>query len=227
MNNHLSMMSEKLAIIKEYLKKGFHEWRNEFFEYKYLILLSLIIVAIATFLDYFSGVYVSSTTAADVPDLILDHIGPFDMSFLFVYGYLALVFTLFLYPLFLHIRTLHMVVSQLSLLVMLRALFMIFTHLQTPLSAIPVHFPWIFGRLSFQNDMFFSGHTAIPFLGFFLFKRSWIRYLFLIGSIFLAITALLMHRHYSIDVFAAFFITYCSYRLGQFSLGKIEPYIKK
>ncbi len=216
------MLSQKLSAIKEYFRKGFQEWKNELFEYKYVILLSLIIVAIAAFLDYYSGVYVSTTNVADVPDLILDHIGPVDMSFLFVHGYLILVFALFLYPLILHIRMLHIVISQFSLLVILRALFMIFTHLQSPLDAIPIHFPWIFKELSFENDMFFSGHTAIPFLGFLLFRKSKIRFFFLIGSILMAITVLVMHLHYSIDVFSAYFITYCSYWMGRFLLRKTD-----
>lgn len=214
-----------MIAVKEYFRKGFRDWRREFLEYKYLILLSLMVVGVATYLDYFSGVYVSSLSGASVPDLILDHIGPFDLSFLFVYGYLVLVFTLFLYPVLLHIRTVHIVVTQFSLLVTVRALFVIFTHLQTPLDAIDVSFPWIFKGLSFQNDMFFSGHTAIPFLGFFLFKRK-IRYFFLGGSILLAIVALAMHLHYSIDVFSAFFITYCCFKVGDALLNKAERYLK-
>jgi len=216
-------MSEKLTIIKNYFQKGFQDWKNELLEYKFLILLSLAGVAVATFLDYFSGVYVSSTEVSEVPDLILDHIGPFDLTFLFVYGYLTIIFTLFLYPLLLHIRKLHVVVSQFTLLVVIRALFMIFTHLQTPVDAIPINFPWIFEGLSFQNDMFFSGHTAIAFLGFLLFKKRKMRYFFLVGSILMGIAVLVMHEHYSIDVFSAFFITYCSYRIGRVLIRKIYP----
>lgn len=216
------MISKKLPTIKEYFEKGFQDWKNELFEYKYVLLLSLIAVAIAAFLDYYSGVYVSSVNVADVPDLILDHIGPVNITFLYVYGYIILIAALFLYPLALHIGTLHTVISQFSLLVMLRSLFMIFTHLKSPLDAVPVHFPWILKGLSFENDMFFSGHTAIPFLGFLLFRRSKIRIFFLIGSALMAITVLVMHIHYSIDVFSAYFITYCSYRIGRFMLRKTD-----
>ena len=213
--------------IKDYFKIGFRDWRNEFIEYRYLIMLSLIIVAAATFLDYYSGIYVSTKTkVAYVPDLILDHIGPVDVDFFYVYGYLTLCITLFLYPFLLHIRTLHMVVSQFSFLVMLRAVFVLLTHLQTPPDGIHADFPWIFKEISFQNDMFFSGHTAIPFLGFLLFKGK-IRYFFLAGSICMGTVVLLMHLHYSIDVFSAFFITYCCYKAGNVLLEKAEPHIKK
>jgi len=217
-------MAQRLTT-KEYFQRGFREWRNEFFEYRYLILLSLLIVVIAAFLDYFSGVYVSTAKVAHVPDLILDHIGPIDVGIFYIYGYLTLCFTLLFYPLLFHIRALHVVISQFSFLVILRAVFIVFTHLQTPPSAVVVTFPWIFRGLSFQNDMFFSGHTAIPFLGFFLFKGK-IRYFFLCGSIFMGVVVLITHSHYSIDVFSAFFITYCSYKIGNVVLAKVEPYIK-
>ena len=212
-------------LTKEYYKKGFEDWKRELFEYKYLIVLSGVIVAVATFLDYFSGVYVSTAAqTAHVPDLILDRIKPpVDMGFLFVYGYLALIIALFVYPLFLHIRMFHIVVSQFSLLVMLRSIFIIFTHLQTPPDAVEVSFPWIFEGLSFENDMFFSGHTAVPLLGFFLFSDSKVKYFFLAGSICMGVTVLAMHLHYSIDVLAAYFITYCSHKMGRFLLKKIDP----
>ena len=210
------------STLKTYFRKGFRDWIREFLEYRYLIASSLVLVVIATYLDYHCGVYVSSTEGPDIPDLILDHIGPLDLSPLFVYGYIALVCALFVYPLVFHIRMLHFVVSQFSLLVMLRSIFMLFTHLQTPSDAIRSDFPWIFQHLSFQNDMFFSGHTAIPLLGFFLFRRSRGRFVFLTGSILMGVTVLAMHLHYSIDVFGAFFITYCSYKIGCFLTRKID-----
>jgi hypothetical protein len=32
-----------------------------------------------------------------------------------------------------------------------------------------------------------------------------------------------MHLHYSIDVFSAFFITYCSYRMGNAAIRRLTP----
>jgi hypothetical protein len=213
-----------LQRIGVYFKKGFRDWIREFLEFRYLIGLSLVLVMVATYLDYYSGIYVSSTGGVDVPDLILDHVKPpLDLGIVFVYGYIAIIVGLFSYPFVFHIRTLHRVISQFSLLITLRSVFMIFTHLETPPDAISVHFPWIFGNLSFENDMFFSGHTAIPFLGFLLFRHSPVRYLFLIGSLIMGTTVLAMHLHYSIDVFSAFFITYCSYRMGNAAIRRLTP----
>jgi hypothetical protein len=210
-----------------YYKKGFRDWLREFLQNWKLIGISLLLVVAATAVDYHAGVYVTSTGTMDVPDLILNRIEkPIDLSLVFVYGYIAIIVALFSYPLVFHIRTLHRVISQFSLLVALRSGFIILTHLETPAHAIDVSFPGVFGKLSFENDMFFSGHTAIPFLGFLLFRHSPIRYFFLLGSFVMGTTVLAMRQHYSIDVFGAFFITYCSYRMGNAAIQKLTPAVR-
>lgn len=193
-------------------------------QYKHLIFLSSKFFVIAMIIHYMTGVYVSSTQSAHVPDLILDHIDPVNVGFFYVYGYIFLFALLFLYPGLYHIRTLHVVIAQFSILVILRAVFISVTHLQTPPDAIQVSFPWLFQGMSFQNDMFFSGHTAVPFLGFLLFRER-IRYFFLFGSFFMGVVVLLIHIHYSIDVLAAFFMTYSSYKMGNVLIDKAEQYL--
>ncbi len=210
---------------KEYFITGYRDWLKEFAEYKYLIFLSLIIFAIATYLDYLSGVYTSKVESADVPDLILDHIAPVKLGIIYIWGYIFFTSVLVFYPVLFHIRTLHIVISQFSMLIMLRSVFILLTHLHLPQDAIIIDFPGIFQKLSFQNDMFFSGHTAIPFLGFLMFKKK-IRYLFLFGSAMMGSVVLLMHVHYSIDVFGAFFITYGSYKIGNLIIRKAEHFIR-
>ncbi len=213
-----------MRIKKRYFKEGWRSWKKEFWEYKYFILISLLIVGIAAYVDYLAGTYVSSARVADVPDLILDYIGPYDFSFLFVYGYLALVFLLFLYPLIFNISRLHKVIGYFSLLIVVRSFFLIFTHLQTPLDVIDAVFPWPFKGLYFINDLFFSGHVAVPFLGFLLYRDNRvISYIFLIGSLIMGAVVLLMHQHYSIDVFSAFFISYGTYKMGRYLFKKIKP----
>ncbi len=78
--------------------------------------------------------------------------------------------------------------------------------------------------MDFKNDLFFSGHTAVPFLGFLLFKNRKVKYTFLGASIIMAITVLLMHVHYSIDVFSAFFITYGTFKIGEWLFKKMDNY---
>jgi hypothetical protein len=209
--------------LRERIREGLLDWIADVFACRRLLVIAGVFTAVALCMDYYCGAYVTVTKGAKVPDLILDRFQAVDMSFLFVYGYMALIVTMFLYPTFFRVRTLHIVAIQFSLLLLLRSVFMIFTHIETPAGSVSVGFPGFFEKLYFENDMFFSGHTAMPFLGFYLFRHSPLRYVFLIGAVVMGIVVLAMHLHYSIDVFGAFFMTYCSYRMGQRLLRRLDP----
>jgi hypothetical protein len=198
-------------------------WTRELLEHRHLLLLASAFLAVALYADYRCGAYVTFRESVQVPDLILDRLPAVDMSLLFTYGYMALIVGMFSYPLFRRIRMLHVVAIQFSLLLILRSVFMLFTHMATPAGAVPVHFPWFFSKLYFENDMFFSGHTAMPFLGFYLFRHSPLRYVYLVGGLVMGAVVLFMHVHYSVDVFAAYFMTYASYRMGNALLRKLDP----
>jgi membrane-associated phospholipid phosphatase len=202
---------------------GVRTWASELLQRRRLLSLSSAFVAVALLADYLCGAYVTLRPAVKVPDLILDRLPTIDLSFLFTYGYIALILGMFLYPFFRRVGMLHVVVIQFSLLLTLRSLFMIFMHVSTPAGSVHVHFPGFFGRFYFENDMFFSGHTAMPFLGFYLFRPHRLRYVYLVGSIVMGMSALAMHVHYSIDVLGAFFMTYCSYQMGNALLHRLDP----
>jgi len=211
-----------------YFINKFREWGREIWKHKYLILMSIVMLIIAIIINYFAGIYVmNKAKVQQVPDLILDHFGPYNLSYIFVWGFIVIIGVALIYCLFFNIKRLHTAIAQFSLLTIIRALFIILTHLKTPTDAIAGKFPWILHNLRFENDMFFSGHVAVPFLGFLVFKESKIRYFFLISSIVMAITVLGMHQHYSIDVFAAFFITYGSYKIAGKLFEKIEGFLKE
>lgn len=213
----------KRLTVGQRVREGLLDWIADVMACRRLLVLAGILTTVALGADYYCGAYVTVTKGAKVPDLILDRFQAIDMSFLFVYGYIGLIVTMFLYPALFRVRTLHIVAIQFSLLLILRSVFMLFTHLETPAGAVAVGFPSFFEKLYFENDMFFSGHTAMPFLGFYLFRHSPLRYVFLVGSVVMGIVVLAMHLHYSIDVLSAFFMTYCSYRMGQRLLRRLDP----
>ncbi|MCX5643295.1 MAG: phosphatase PAP2-related protein [Phycisphaerae bacterium] len=219
----VAQQTSEMTLAREEVCLGARTWTQELLERRYLMVVSSILVAIALYVDYRCGSYVTFRPAVKVPDLILDRIPPINLSFLFTYGYMALIVGMFTYPLFRQPRTLYVVAIQFSLLLILRSVFMIFTHVGTPAGAVDAHFPGLFSKLYFENDMFFSGHTAMPFLGFYLFRQSRLRYVYLVGSIVMGIVVLAMHVHYSIDVLGAFFMTYCSYQMGSALIRKLDP----
>ncbi len=200
-------------------------WRNEIYNHRHSIMLSLVFLVLAVFFDFLAGRYVMKVPSVVAPDLILDHIPTISfISPFFVYGYVIIIAVLLLYPLFFKVNELHRVINQFSLLVMVRAAFTCFTHLQSPSDAASFTVPWIIASITFQNDLFFSGHTAVTFLGFLLFRKEKIGYFFLVASILMAITVLLMHVHYTIDVLSAFFITYGTFNIGKWFYKSINHY---
>ena len=128
---------------------------------------------------------------------------------------------LILYPFIYDIKKFHELIIMLSFLIMVRALFTTFTHLSNPADALNFPVPKFLFFLDFKNDLFFSGHTAVPFLGFLLFKDK-IKYFFLASSFIMAFAVLSMHIHYTIDVMSAFFITYCVYKIGEAFFNRID-----
>ncbi len=216
---------EKVEKRFKFLIKG---WKTELLRYKYYILIALLFLIVANFTNTLAGNYVTYVAqVVEVPDLILDNIGPYDWSFSFVYISIILVYGLFLYPLIFYVKKFYQVLIQFSLLSMFRSFFIILTHLQTSADAIQIKFPGILNTFVFSNDLFFSGHTAFSFLGFLIFKDRKIKWFFLIGAIYMAITTLVTHRHYSIDVLAAFFIAYGSFKIGERIIKKVNSYERK
>lgn len=202
----------------------FEDWIRVIGKNIYKIILAFALFALASVFAGLSGNYVMNADTTVSHDLILDNFPPVDLTFIFVYVWLAVLLFLLLYAVFVRHDKLHRVVFHYSLLLLVRSIFIVLTHLKTPIDAIPVHFPGVLSRLAFENDMFFSGHTAFPLIGFFVFRNSKIRYLFLAFSLLLAFTVLAMHQHYSIDVFAAFFIAYGTFKLGEMMLSYMKRF---
>ena len=197
-------------------------WKAEIKKHKKSILLSIAFLLFSVVLNFYAGSYVSRTAGVVAPDLILDHFPTIDLDFIYLYGIVFVILFFFLYALFYKVEDLHKVISQFSLLILVRSAFVTFTHLELPATALSFHVPYFFSLFVFQNDLFFSGHTAFPFLGFLIYKDSKIKYFFLASSIIMGATVLLLHVHYTIDVFSAFFITYGTYKIGDWFFRKVE-----
>ncbi|MCX6731894.1 MAG: phosphatase PAP2-related protein [Candidatus Parcubacteria bacterium] len=170
--------------------------------------VGIFLLAASLIVNYFAGIYATRIASNSVTDLLLDNLPVFDIDGLFVYGAISLVVFLVIIV-WRKLEYFPFVVKSVALLVFIRSIFVIFTHLGPVPNGIllPPHNPirWF----TFGGDLFFSGHTALPFLLALIFwNEKVVRYIFLAASIFFGATVLLGHFHYSIDVFAAFFIAY-------------------
>lgn len=198
------------------ITESFTGWLDSLKNIKWKFGPALIFLIISIIIYSLSGDYVNERVGSVVaPDLILDNIGPYNLTPIFIWGFVTVAVVFFAYPFFFKPREFPYVVTMFSIFLAVRSGFITFTHLRAPYDAIKVTFPSMFQWLNFSNDLFFSGHTGLPFLGFLIYhKNKWLSYSMLIASIVLGITVLLMHVHYSIDVLSAFFITYGIYVLG-------------
>ncbi|OIO12452.1 MAG: hypothetical protein AUJ52_00170 [Elusimicrobia bacterium CG1_02_63_36] len=171
-------------------------------------------LAAAFFFNFLAGVYVNhvgrSLPSLDA-DLLLGALPRVDLTGFFVWGFAAFAVFVIAAGLTTERMRIPYIAWMYALLISTRALFIVLTPMGAPKGAFAVEgysLFEIFGRfLTFKNDLFFSAHTSMPFLGFLIFRRAWVRIVFFAFSLSLAATVLLSRLHYSIDVAAAFFIT--------------------
>ena len=163
--------------------------------------------------NYYANIYTVTHASNAVTDVVLDNIPVFNVDFIFVEG--AVIFWVFTsFVLLWEPRRIPFVVKSIAVFILIRSVFITLTHIAPPSAQSFVEPNQFFGLLTAGSDMFFSSHTGLPFLmalDFWCYRR-W-RYFFLVCSGVFAVSVLMGHLHYSIDVVAAFFITYSIFHI--------------
>lgn len=177
------------------------------------LLEAILLFMVSVYATHLASRYAEIRASNFVEDLILSNTRVYDFELIFVHG--AIMMTLFVVVLcFVFRKTAPFLVKTVSLFIIIRAMFVSLTHL----GPYPTKLMLDSGLLNFittGNDLFFSGHTGLPFLVALIFwNHLYLRILFLVTSVVFGVIVLLAHLHYSIDVFAAFFITYSIYHIA-------------
>lgn len=162
--------------------------------------------------------FAARATSNHVGDLFLESLPVIDLNFLIIEGALISIVVVALFVLS-HPRYILFTLKAVAFFIIIRALFISFTHV----GIYPEHidpgfgfFDNIYLYLNFQLGLFFSGHTGLPFLMALIFWRKlYVRAAFLALSFVFGVAVLLAHVHYSIDVFAAPFMAYSIFKLVQ------------
>ncbi|HPI36882.1 MAG TPA: phosphatase PAP2-related protein [Ignavibacteriaceae bacterium] len=188
----------------------------------------LIPVIILLLLVYFYSrflIFIEAREGFRFTDPLLSFFSPFDLTWIiFILLYSSLVWGIFFL-----IKTPAKLIEALrvyTIMIAFRILAMYLLPLEPPVTMIPLQDPFIefFGTGQLlTKDLFFSGHTATMFILFLTAKAKRERILFLIVTIVIAALVVIQHVHYTIDVIAAFFFTYCSYSI----VKKLEFYSRK
>lgn len=170
--------------------------------------LGIFSVIFAYVVNYHAGRFATFRASLPVDDLLLEIIPLSEWASVVHLGASSILIFTVLSLLWFFPRHIPFALLSLALLVLTRAVFINLTYIGIYPDAFPVQ-----GSITtFGGDLFFSGHVAIPFLFALIFwKRVRLRVLFIAIAVFLGAATLFAHVHYSVDVFAAPFITYGVY----------------
>lgn len=178
------------------------------------ILVSIALLGFSLMINYYAGTYATEEASNAVTDIVLNNIPTYDVDGFFVYG--SVIFWAFVMLIcMLNPTKIPFTLKAVALFVLVRSVFISLTHI----GPFPVEAPIdsnLIEDFTFGGDLFFSGHTGLPFLMAMIFWENFrLRILFIATSIFFAAIVLMAHYHYSIDVLSAFFITYTISKLAE------------
>jgi hypothetical protein len=177
----------------------------------------ILLLGISLVTQFFVSGYVARSSSLPVTDIILSNTRVYDVGGIFVWG--SIILTVFgVWVALKQINSTPFLMKSVALFTLIRSVFVSLTHI----SPFPTHAmiesaffnKEVFAGIFTGNDLFFSGHTGIPFLLALIFwKNKTLRIIFLGFSVLFAIVVLLGHLHYSIDVLSAYFITYSIFHI--------------
>ncbi len=191
-------------------------WTHYFREYKKKLVFSLlyliaVLVALPNFLQF-----IEERNGYSFNDPVLALYQPVDVTWLtFCLIYSALLIAVIHFsdkP-----KLFHCTMLAYALMATTRIIAMYLLPLNPPDSMILLNDPFVqfFGSGEIlTKDLFFSGHTSTLFLLFLVSEQRALKYIFLLATILVAICVVLQHVHYTIDVFAAPFFAYASYKIA-------------
>lgn len=185
----------------------------------------ILFLVISFIVNYYAADYATLRASDSVTDIVLSNTRVYDVDAMFVFGALIMVAIIAGVIIF-NPKSAPFSVKSIALFVFIRAIFVSLTHIRI----FPFHAVLDYSFLSTSqfwngiftgNDLFFSGHTGLPFLmALIWWKNRFLRTLFLLFSFTFAVVVLLGHLHYSIDVLSAFFITYTIWHIAMYLFEK-------
>lgn len=196
---------------RSFREKGF---RNEF--------ISAIIIFIGLlhyFLNFLNVIELRKGSVINDPVLALFQ--PIDLTwpiFVMIYSSLALI----IYHLYDDPERFLIGIKTYTLIVFTRMTAMYLLPLEPPEDMIALHDPFVEFFAGAQSiltkDLFYSGHTATMFCFFLIASKKSYKTVFLIFTVLMGSGVILQHVHYTVDVYAAPFFVYASYKLASIKI---------
>lgn len=101
------------------------------------------------------------------------------------------------------------VIITFALFLLVRSLFFSMTSLGAPVTMFNLDYTFLFhASQNMTQDLFPSGHVGVTFLMALFISNKKISRFYIASAIVIGLFLLMMHAHYSIDVFGAFFVSF-------------------
>lgn len=204
--------------MKNFLANHRKSWPN--IAYRRSIYFAFFIFICSLVINHLASDYVDLRAGAYVPDIILDNTKVRDVDGVLNYGALLLVLFM-VWKLGREPKRAPFVIKSTAIFIAIRAVFITMTHLGPAPTVSPINTNNILSQMILGKDFFFSGHAGLPFMLALIFWEDHLaRYVTLTASLIFSLAVLFGHLHYSIDVFAAFFIAYSIFSLNIYLFKK-------
>jgi len=183
-------------------------------DFSWSCVMGVVFLAGSLLFNHLISAYVDRSAGAYVQDIFLDNLPVFNVDW--IINDAVIIFTIFVvgYAI-INPHKIPFIFKSMALFIGIRSIFITLTHLGPAPIRTYLDPNDLLINLNNGRDMFFSGHTGLPFLLALIFwEDKLMRYVSLGASFVFGGAVLLGHLHYSIDVFAAFFITYSIFHLA-------------
>ena len=175
--------------------------------------IAVLFLILSLVVNFYAGTYATLRASNAVTDIVLSNIRVYDVDGIFVYG--AIILWIFIASLCVfEPKRIPFVFKSTALFVLIRSIFISLTHIGPFPSQLVIDSNFL-AKFTPGGDLFFSAHVGLPFLLALIFwENIRLRVFFVASSLFFGAIVLMGHLHYSIDVLAAFFITYTIYHMA-------------
>jgi hypothetical protein len=197
-------------------------------EYKKSLFQSILLLLLAAIASSIAIGYADVANGSSLGDLLLDNLPQINFFWFRTWGTAIITISIITIG-FLKPKYLPALAKTEGLMYIIRAIFISLT----PLKHYPLKTPipnsyFLFNQIPFGgNDLFFSGHVAFPFIATLIFwENKKLRKIFISFTILSGTVALLAKTHYSIDIFAAPFISYSIFKISEKIFKKDFKYFK-
>ena len=149
-------------------------WENSLKEKDFIksLILSFLFLFISFYINFVAGTYATEKISNSVTDIVLSNIRVFDVDGIFIYGSIFIV-ALITLALVYQNKALPFAIKSISLFVIIRSIFISLTHLGPFPTAVAMHTGNFLNKFTFGGDLFFSGHTGLPFLMALIFWKNY------------------------------------------------------